>query len=334
MLVSADRHCVRAGETDRPKQQDDATRLFLEKYSAATTRLEAGLSRLHGKGRVREFRGSEPGDWTSIEFFIDDGKLRVDRDYGALNEGAVAGNLRPPEAILLTSETAAKVIDPYTEFAFAKYLSEKPDEGLEIEVRRTVWRFLRAAYCLDDSTLNERITDGRWTVESVERDPASNGWVHVRLQFIEPDKNPIFSSHGSVDVWLDEAQDFVIRRTKLVSLEPYMFEAVQELGPYLPLGNGAWLPKACSIRVYDLKTAPAEGEARACSERIEFELLDGVETSAIPESYFSLESLGVYPARRGRKFWVLVVSAAALVAVLAITIRLARRSAKRRHLSL
>ena len=54
-----------------PPRQEDAKRSFLERYAQASDRLKAGLSRLHGKTRFREFRTREPGEWTTFEFFID-----------------------------------------------------------------------------------------------------------------------------------------------------------------------------------------------------------------------------------------------------------------------
>ena len=235
--------------------------------------------------------------------------------------------------MLLTADRAAQVIDPNTKFAWAKYLSEKPDNMFELRLGRTVWRLLRASYCEDNSPLiDELAAGGRYTLNNVEQDPTNNGWLHVSCTFVNPQADAAFTAHGTADIWLDAAQDFVIRKTKTVSLEPYMAEAVKEVGPYVPLGNGAWVPKACSLTVYSLRGAQAEpaGEPRAWTERLDFELLGDVETAAIPESYFTLESLGVDPPRTRRNLWLSLGVFASLFGI-AILALLRRRSAAIPH---
>src|SRR6185437_124653 len=99
----SDSRRFRAGDLDRasdatsPPAQDEAKRTFLEKYAKASARLEAGLSRLHARGRLREFRfkDQQPGEWATLEFFVEDGKLRVDREYGSQDRSAVEDSNRP-----------------------------------------------------------------------------------------------------------------------------------------------------------------------------------------------------------------------------------------------
>lgn len=323
-VVEAQRVLADEGRGDRREAlttaagQEEAKRSFLDKYRAASARLEAGLARLHGKGRFREFRRKDqrPGEWTTLEFFVDSGKLRVEREYGSAKSGSTAWPLKQAEAILLTPDTAAKVIDPRTEFAWAQYLSDKPDRKLEHEVDRTVWRFLHASYCFGAAPLNEHLQDGSWSLERVERDPTNNGWLHLSCRFISQREGSSFITRGTADVWLDDAQDFLIRKAKSAS---NFFETTEEVGAYMRVGNGGWLPRAYSLIVSKPIKADEKPkiEPRPYSERIEFEIFDDVETAGIPDSYFTLKSLGINDGRGLRRLWLfLSLSGATLLAAI------------------
>ncbi|MGH8160774.1 MAG: hypothetical protein ACRESR_01220, partial [Gammaproteobacteria bacterium] len=249
-----------------------------------------------------------------LEFFAKDGKRRVNIDHEGPPEPSADTNSKPPEALLLTPETGAHVLDPGTEFAFAEYLSAKPEASFERQFNGLWWGCMSASYSLLD-----RLAKGLCVLESVERDPENAGWYHVRVRIGSKGQLPM-------DVWLDEAADFVVRKTS-TTLSSGAGEMLSEIGPYVSVGDGGWLPKKYVKTAYAVESAPsgAAGETRRVVQRTEFELLGGVETSDIPDSCFTLESLGVSDPRDFTKLWLLVAAAAAALVIVVVLSRRRRR---------
>ncbi|MGH7136778.1 MAG: hypothetical protein ACREHD_13630 [Pirellulales bacterium] len=305
-----------------PPGQEDAKRWFLERYAKAYARLGADASPLHGKVRRRQSRGSEPGEWTTIEFFVEDANVRLQREYGTLDGG---GRAKPPDAMLLTREAAATVVDPGTEFAWATYLSDAPDRQFEHEIFVHLWRPLRASYYFAKTPLSDHLASDL-TIESVETDPMNDGLLHVRCRRAASGTDSGAFKNATVDIWLDATHDFVIRKSRAVYEKPSsLLEFGTDASSYVPLPNGGWLPSAYSESVYSTATTPAaasgpSSNGRVLIQRLEYELLGPVHTEDIPDSYFKLESLGVYPASRHLKWWLLIgVSVAVLLIVLLAT---------------
>lgn len=312
-----------------PAKVADENRWFLERYTQACPRLTADPSPLHGKMRFRLSRGSDHGEWRTIEFFVDRGKVRLQREYEILKD---RGSLKPPDAMLLTSHTAATVLDPGTEFALATYLSEQPSGEFSHEVWANLWRFLHASYSIGQKSLSDHLRSGL-TLESVESDRTSNGLLHLHCRGrVTAGREGKPSDNATVDLWLDANKDFAIRKLRSTDDTPYVYELITETVSYTRLPNGAWLPAAYSESFYRPKTGSSStaedppGDGRELMMRAEYELLGSVETAAIPDSYFTLESLGVYPARRGLKWWLLLALFAAAAALLATLKRPVRRA--------
>jgi len=314
------------GESDAEEKKK---RSYLEKYAKASARLEAGVSRLHARGRFRRFnaKDQQPMAWTAVEYFVEDDKLRINMDHGPSKNDTDA---QPPYALLLTPDVAAQVVDPGTDLAWPKYLAETPKRSFEAEVKITAWRFLRASYCCTGSSVTTQLANGGWTLESVEADPENNGWLLVRCKYVNQHKDdPRRNSQGTVDIWMDESQDFVIRKARSAS---NLADMSIDAGPYVRVGDGGWLPKALSCVWYLPSTdhsAPGR-EQRRFLERWEFELLDDVETSDIPDSYFTLESLGIASPSH-RRWWTLLASAAVLIAAFLAAWRWRARSQRAPH---
>lgn len=325
---------LRAADTSRTATnaitatQEEPSRLFLENYARAVERLEAGLTRLHARARVRQFRGKDqgPDEWQTLEFFVDGSRLRVDRHYGS--ERSSAGGVSDgPDSFLVTPDVVAHVIDPSTDLAYAKYLSDKPDSKFERELRVAAWRFLRASYCFSNASIIERLKHGSWTLEHVEPDPANYGWLHVSCRFASRRDDPAWNTQGTADLWLDEGQDFVIRKARSVS---NFLAMVLDVGPYVRVGDQGWVPRQYLLRVYDPEAMPADdraSEPHPFRERIEFELLGDADTAEIPASRFTLSALGVSDPRSGRKIWLFLVAAAVMLIVVGVAARKRRTRA-------
>lgn len=303
---------VRAGAADDAPAptgtMEDANRSFLKKYAEASERLKTGLSRLHARGRLlKSFAAKKkPAESTMLEFFALDGKRRVNIDYGAPQDGSGGTKPRPSEAMLLTLEAAAHVFDPGTEFALAKYLSEKPDGAFERKFDAKAWRYLAASYADLDC-----LARGSCVLDHVERDPETSDWLHARC-------HRSASARDTIDVWLDDEHDFVIRKVR-VSWDAGMI--LVDLGPYMSIGNGGWLPEKYVLKAYGAKGSDSLAASVAAPpvEVVEFELIGSVETAGIPENCFTLDSLGVSFRRRPWRPWLLLALGAVLVAALVLS---------------
>ncbi len=320
ILRCATVECVFAADADRAggaaseevaASQHEAKRLFLERYAEASARLKAGLTRLHARGRVTYFNAArnKPPDLTTLEFFAKDGKRRVNIDHAGPPERSADKSPEPPEAMLWTSEGAAEVVDPGTDLALATSLSVKPSPAFERLFRAKGWRFVDASYSSLDC-----LASARCVLESVERDPDNAGWYHTRIRLGPGGQQPM-------DIWLDETGGFVIRKVSFTP--PSGAEQVTVIGPYVSVGEGGWMPEKYEYTAYapQAPQSGSVGEPRGVLQRIKFELLGGVDTSDIPDSYFTLESLGVSLPDRSRKLPLLL----ALGAVLLIAAVLSRR---------
>lgn len=152
----------------------------------------------------------------------------------------------------------------------------------------------------------------------------------MTCRFVTTHKDPAKSAEGTLDAWLAPDEGFAIRKARLVLGEPYMSEILTEAGPYVQLPTGGWVPQAFSLRGYRLTTEQPKKTSRASDDRVltqgtDFELVGGVETAEIPDSYFTLESLGVHPRARWLRRWLLVCAFAAVL-LLALFVMRKRRS--------
>jgi len=300
-------------ETNLGKAQGDSENLldlqarFEAEYPSAVKKLEAVIEHIHGKAKVRHRTVRNPNDpWFDLEFFKSGDKLRFHRRPRFDGEVSSQGHFQEV-AFLMTPEIFAIVRDPCTNFVWPEYVGNQPAKGMDLRVRARLWRFLKATFCDDGTSVLDHINNGSWMVKEVGLHLERKDWVTLKYTFSEltTSNGSRFNPSGFGTITFAPAEDWAIREHHMTSGSPYNFKCDTYVTELTSLPNCGYVAKKISSVVSDLEP---HGGPEGWSENIEYELL-GATREPTPSDEFTLSALGVHPNTRNRwlAFWVITL---------------------------
>jgi hypothetical protein len=287
---------------------------FEGEYPAAANRLQSALENVQGEWTAQIKTKADPdGKRWRVSFYKRGDLVRFDRvlDSGTWNTTARGS---PNIGVLAARQVNARIHDPASNHAWADYLGADYKK-VEMDVNTRLWRFLKAAYCIDGDSVLERIRNRQWIVQRAVPHAEQKDWVTLHCDVREG--LPAKVAKGTVAITFSPREEWAVREYRYEIGPPFNYVSKCVVGDFMSLGDSR-IPGSCRIENFDKTGEKTSGEDGSWS----------AEGRPPDEDLFTVESMGL--GRRAPRFegFGLSVLAGVLVIGLAAYARLRARPVK------